>query len=104
MSLDLRKPQEDIDATEKELPLQLVSPAIIDPYYLYQPEDCLIRHTDNAERNMCFHDNDGNIVGKFVFTQGELQFTGNPNESAKIFIDWAKQLWSELFREGTDAR
>jgi hypothetical protein len=42
--------------------------------------------------NICFHNNGGE-VGKLDFNGPEMVFTGNADESAKVFLNWIAQAF-----------
>ena len=48
--------------------------------------------------NITFHNRDGEVA-RFDFNGPELKFTGNPDEGAKIFIDFAAKYFDQRLKE-----
>lgn len=48
--------------------------------------------------NITLHNHEGQ-VGKLDFNSPKLIFTGNAEESAKVFIDWVAVLWEQRLKE-----
>lgn len=55
--------------------------------------------------NMTFHNQDGKQVGELNFNGPEMTFTGDADESAKVFFDWiSKSFKGRLGQERAEAR
>lgn len=58
---------------------------------LYKPEKfTLMVHNPEAQYTLSFH-KEGKQIGKLDFKGDALKFTGDAEESAKVFIDWIAQ-------------
>ena len=47
-------------------------------------------------RNMTFVDKNNKTIGTLDFSDGQLKFTGNADESAKVFIRYLRDYTDEL--------
>jgi len=55
--------------------------------------------------NVTFHNQDGKQIGELNFNGPEMVFTGDADESAKVFFDWiAKSFKARLEQERADER
>lgn len=48
--------------------------------------------------NICFHNKDGEVA-RFDFNGPTLQFTGNAEEGALVFIDWAVKIFDQRMKD-----
>lgn len=48
--------------------------------------------------NICFHNKDGEVA-RFDFNGPTLQFTGNAEEGALLFIDWATKIFDQRLKD-----
>ena len=48
--------------------------------------------------NICFYNKDGEVA-RFNFNGPELKFTGNPDEGAKVFIDFAAKYFDQRLKD-----
>ena len=62
------------------------------------PEKILSTGTLKPNYNIIFHNN-GEEVGKLDFNGSALVFTGDAEESAKVFIDWLAQSFAGRLEE-----
>lgn len=60
-------------------------------------------HDSRPNYNITFQSSDGRHVGKFDFNGPELVFTGDADESAKVFIDWVAQAFHGRLKEERQA-
>jgi hypothetical protein len=73
--------KQDINWTQATVPDKILSVGTISPNY-----------------NISFHNN-GKEVGKLDFNGPALVFTGEAEESAKVFIDWIAQSFAGRLEE-----
>ena len=73
--------KQDINWTECTVPDKILSVGTIKPNY-----------------NISFHNN-GKEVGKLDFNGPALVFTGDAEESAKVFVDWIAQSFAGRLEE-----
>ena len=70
-----------------------------EPKYSFKPTGQLAIRDMKPNYNISFHNN-GKEVGKLDFNGSALVFTGEAEESAKVFIDWiARNFASRLDEE-----
>jgi len=51
-----------------------------------------------SNHNICFHNKDGEVA-RFDFNGPTLQFTGNAEEGALVFIDWATKIFDQRMKD-----
>jgi hypothetical protein len=73
--------KQEINWTEYTVPGKILSIGTIKPDY-----------------NISFHNN-GQQIGKLDFNGPEMVFTGDAEESAKVFIDWVAQSFAARLEE-----
>ena len=59
--------------------------------------DAVKIYNNNLSRNLLtFHGDLEEIIGSIDYENGEIVFTGNANESAKVFFNYVKQYFKEI--------
>ena len=70
-----------------------------EPKYSFKPTGQLSVSNFKPNYNIAFHNN-GQEIGKLDFNGPALVFTGDAEESAKVFIDWiARSFYGRLEKE-----
>jgi len=64
-----------------------------EPKYSFKPTGQLAVSNFKPNYNISFHNNNGQEVGKLDFNGSALVFTGDAEESAKVFIDWVARCF-----------
>ena len=84
-----------------------LDPPGLDPLYTFKPpSEPVFAFTDiKPNHNMTFHNQDGKQVGTLDFNGPEMVFTGDADESAKVFFDFIAGWFKErLEQERADER
>ena len=76
------------------------------PTYTFKPPSAPVFALDTKpNHNMTFHNQDGKHVGTLDFNGPEMAFTGDADESAKVFFDFiAESFKARLEQERADER
>ena len=92
---------EELDASNYRL-----DPPGLDPLYTFKPPSAPVFAFDTKpNHNMTFHNQDGKQVGELNFNGPEMVFTGDADESAKVFFDFiASAFKARLEQERADER
>ena len=69
-----------------------------EPKYSFKPTGQLAVLDLKPNYNISFHNN-GQEIGKLDFNGPELVFTGDAEESAKVFIDWIARSFAARLEE-----
>ena len=67
--------------------------------YSFKPTGQLAVSNFKPNHNISFHNNNGQEVGKLDFNGSALVFTGDAEESAKVFIDWVARCFHGRLEE-----
>lgn len=93
---------EELDASNYRL-----DPPGLDPLYTFKPpsEPVFAFKDIKPNHNMTFHNQDGKHVGTLDFNGPEMVFSGDMDESAKVFFDFiAGSFKARLEQERADER
>jgi hypothetical protein len=92
---------EELDASNYRL-----DPPGLDPLYTFTPSEPIIAAFNmKPNHNMTFHNQDGKHVGTLDFNGPEMTFTGDMDESAKVFFEFiANAFRARLEQERADER
>jgi predicted dithiol-disulfide oxidoreductase (DUF899 family) len=66
--------------------------------YSFKPTDQVSTFYFKPDYNISFH-KDGQEIGKLDFNGPEMVFTGDAEESAKVFIDWIARSFAGRLEE-----
>ena len=69
-----------------------------EPKYSFKPTGQLAIRDMKPNYNISFHNN-GKEVGKLDFNGSALVFTGEAEESAKVFVDWIARSFASRLEE-----
>ena len=77
-----------------------------EPTYTFKPTKPVLVHRGfKPNHNMTFHNQDGKQIGALDFNGPEMTFTGDADESAKLFFDLIARSFKErLEQERADER
>jgi hypothetical protein len=83
-----------------------LDPPGLDPLYTFKPSEPVFAFTNTKpSHNIIFHNQDGKQVGALNFNGPEMTFTGDADESAKVFFDFiARSFKARLEQERADER
>jgi hypothetical protein len=73
-----------------------------EPKYSFKPTGKLAIRDLKPNYNISFHNN-GKEVGKLDFNGSALVFTGEAEESAKVFVDWIARRFASRLEEESKA-
>ena len=56
-------------------------------------EEITLFDVKDMTKNLTFHDNNDKEIGRLDWENGKFVFTGDAEESAKVFFDWLNKMW-----------